>query len=539
MFTGYAPTTSTSEQVARLATVKEEVGKQLEEAKVEKQLLEGRFKKAIEALRVSYDSVLKKAFSSAFKNKVLSSKLAVVRVFEDLIRALQEGQQRKRMFREELRIQYPTTPYSVALSMPISDSQQMHYFTNFHKHKLQEATAELLTLERSLAHILSIVENQSYPLTKVSPTVLVAKAAEMVAAAETTLAQAVEATEKAASTVDHLESHTEITGAYNSQQELIETVAAARSEARKQSEAAAAATTRSEQYFKAIETLRNSLSRVHSQLSSVIAIEEELEAASDLVVMREQALRKAARENYSLFKELGLYILGFKWLWGGKTGYAPTASTATEAKALEEAREAMNANVKYRTDELTQLKSEFERSLTMVEENYKTLLSRSRTSEEVATLNRFYTKYRTVVKTFVRAMEEYADARELYLRDQTSHDLHEGFSFSAFMKSFGGATRTILSTIPQVKTHVGTAETVVKSFIDSFEGPTPAALTSLGKQAVTFAEVKKQFNTFFKVVAGVIFDKLISPEQTVVEEEMEVEPKEKEDKKLDKKEKKE
>lgn len=311
MFTGFAPTTSTSEQVERLAVVKEEVGKELEEAKVEHKLLEGRFKKAIEALKISYDAVLKKAFSPAFKNKVLSSKLAVVRVFEGLIGALQEEQQRQRMYREELRNQFPTVPYSVAVSMEISEDQK-HYFTNYHRHKLHEAASELMLLERSLAHILGIVELEGKTLTKVSPTVLLAKAAEMVGAAEASLAEATEKAEWAKHDVEHFEAHTEITKEYNSQPMLIQDVVTYKGEVKKQFEAGAASSIRAEQFYRAVETLRNSLFKVHSLLSNVAAIENELEVASDLVVMREHALRKAERERYSFFRELGLYVLGFK-----------------------------------------------------------------------------------------------------------------------------------------------------------------------------------------------------------------------------------
>lgn len=520
MFTGYAPTTSTSEQVERLATVKEEVGKELEEAKVEHKLLEGRFKKAIDALKISYDVVLKKAFSPAFKNKVLSSKLAVVRIFEGLIAAIQEEQQRQRMFREELRNQYPTVPYSVALSMEISEDEQRHYFTNYHRHKLHEAASELMLLELSLAHILSIVELEGKTLTKFSPTVLLAKAAEMVEAAETSLAEASEKAEWAKHAVESLETDAELIKEYNSQPMLIQEVVTSKSEVKKQSEAGAAGLTRAEHFYRAIETLRNSLFRVHSLLSSVSAIENELEVASDLVVMRENALRKAAREKYSFFRELGLYILGFKWLWGGRSGYAPTVNTSEESKALEEAREVMSANVKYRMDELTQLKSEFERSLTLVEENYKALLSKTQTPAEVATLNRFYVKFRSVIKSFTRAMEEYASARELYLRDQVSYDLFEGFSLSEFLRAFGGSIKDVLQVIPQTKSYASIT-TDVKNFVEVFDlyTPIPQALTLLGQQAERYKEVKQQFDTFFKVVAGVIFDKLISPEQEAVVEE--------------------
>lgn len=519
MFTGYAPSTSTSEQVERLAAVKEEVGKELEEAKVEHKLLEGRFKKAIDALKISYDAVLKKAFSPAFKNRVLSSKLAVVRVFEGLIGAIQEEQQRQRMYREELRNQYPTVPYSVAVSMEITEEQR-HYFTNYHKHKLGEATSDLMLLELSLAHILSMVEVEGKTLTKVSPTVLLAEAAEMVEAAEASLVEATERVERAKRNVESLEADREIVQEYNSQPTLIQGVVASKSEAKKHSEAGAASSTRAEQFYRAVETLRNSLSRVHSLLSSVTVIEKDLEAASDLVVMREHALRKAAREKYSFFREVGLYILGFKWLWGGRSGYAPTVNTSAETKALEEAREVMSANVKYRVDELTQLKGEFERALTLVEENYKALLSKTQTPAEVATLNRFYVKFRSLIKSFTRAMEEYAIVRELYLKDQVSYDVFEGFSFSEFLGAFSDSIRDVLGYIPSVKTYAGISTDVTK-FTKIFDlyTQTPSALTYLDEQAAKYREVKQEFDTFFKVVAGVIFDKLISPELTAVEEE--------------------
>lgn len=171
-------------------------------------------------------------------------------------------------------------------------------------------------------------------------------------------------------------------------------------------------------------------------------------------------------------------------------------------------------------DELTQLKSEFERALTLVEENYKALLSKTQTPAEVATLNRFYVKFRSVIKTFTSALEEYASARELYLKDQVSYDVFVGFSFSEFLRAFGGSIKNVLSLIPQVKNYSHVAGDV-KNFAEVFDlfTPIPNPLTLLGQQAAKYKEVKQQFDTFFKVVAGVIFDKLISPEQEAIEEE--------------------
>lgn len=66
------------------------------------------------------------------------------------------------------------------------------------------------------------------------------------------------------------------------------------------------------------------VARIDYQRQSVAAAKRNFSDASD--------------NNYSPATEILLYTLGFKWLWGAYTGYAPTTVTTQHAERLEQAR---------------------------------------------------------------------------------------------------------------------------------------------------------------------------------------------------------
>lgn len=64
----------------------------------------------------------------------------------------------------------------------------------------------------------------------------------------------------------------------------------------------------------AVETLREQVTTVNKNLQKLADFEAQARVLADKLVLAQEALKEAKRQGFSLFKELGLYLFGFKFI---------------------------------------------------------------------------------------------------------------------------------------------------------------------------------------------------------------------------------
>lgn len=173
--------------------------------------------------------------------------------------------------------------------------------------------------------------------------------------------------------------------------------------------------------FEVLE-LRSLLSQVRNFWSQLLALDLKTETLQNSLLLAQEAYELALANNWRWAKELPLYFLGFKWLWGAFTGYSPSSDTYQVSLQLAEAKQALwqfqlSANKKRSLLELS-----YQKALKDFELKAKNTLGK--------TLS--LAKRRNIELLTVLLPQFFEEARELILRDVlVSRKAHERGSIVA------------------------------------------------------------------------------------------------------------
>lgn len=117
------------------------------------------------------------------------------------------------------------------------------------------------------------------------------------------------------------------------------------------------------------------LEEVRQYAQNAKEIRERLQTLSNKVRRHEQQQRllesdveAAGVHNWSVGKEVSLYLFGLKWLWGAFTGYAPTTSTYEQEQRLEKFLQNSSDLYESQKRELAQLEIDYQSALERLEQ---------------------------------------------------------------------------------------------------------------------------------------------------------------------------
>lgn len=339
MFTGFAPTTSYGQEMENLHEVEGVIQPQLEATRKDiddaKKVVEDnlvkvtkRFDKAIEQIGNS---------DMVFVKRLLTSKLLFIDVVKDLVRNLENFN--SRIVLNNSRLRRVTETYATLFENENDNERnvkvKMDSAVYLEREALKNGKERFASSLKKFNNLTSSVitqteEGNETELSFFSPVVMLSELTSTFSSVnpKVTVARSNINSQESVITESEKQAASDMVDKYVD--ELSEVV--------KQRKIIVEKLGPSYQALKALDSLREEAMGVVNKLLDLQALKAKVDVAVDRVVRAEFNLMNARKDGVSLFTELPLYVLGFKWLWGGSVNYAPTVNTPAEIEELKEAK---------------------------------------------------------------------------------------------------------------------------------------------------------------------------------------------------------
>lgn len=299
--------------VERVEKVKETASNALRNKEAELELAKTDVLKKLSEVETHYDNTIARTGSPLLRNHYLTSKHLTVTTYKHLLQTNHELDVQETLYREYLRQAYPTTPYAVAKDRGVNNGDYVGSFRlaalNEVKQRKAHLTVKLNALYYEEHETPANGNNPSHPgAANYAPSYLGKMVAQEVAKTNEERDQLQARLENLNQQLrDATVENPNLESEYVSSEAVQDAL-----EAKRVTTTDGSATAKATELYKALEVLRKSAAAVVAQLEGISNAQRELRMASDKVYLREEGLREAKRNKYSFFREVGLYVLGFK-----------------------------------------------------------------------------------------------------------------------------------------------------------------------------------------------------------------------------------
>lgn len=330
-FTGYAPTTSTYEQEQKLSDTIALVQPKLDDAEAKLKDMRVEVKDELDKVVKKLDSAITTIgdLNPTLQKRLTSSKYSFVEVVTSLLETEQQYSQRYDILLRRYMMQSKGVPTLVTdrnsgfsyregepdleegseikLPRTISTSFGLTPIGDFEKSNFNNAGAKLTYLRRKLEALTQVLPGDkinSYTL--LSPAIILSEELNNYADSTPRIEELKKRVKDQESTITEEEKA--------SVDDRITAVASEISELQKERELANSKLADSYSTLKTLNSLSSKAYEIFEDVSKITALKSSLAISVDRLLQAENTLNNAKRDGVSFFRELALYVIGFKWL---------------------------------------------------------------------------------------------------------------------------------------------------------------------------------------------------------------------------------
>lgn len=359
LFTGFAPTTSTTEQRMALEHAEQVTLPELQSLEQDIRVLEDRMTTLVSEVTSAFEEADQRMMTHPLIRAALShSKLVFQRVMHELPTLLAQQRVAEEQYREQTRVKYPHLPNTVASSSVLADKD------NYIAYHTQEVKLVKQSLEKATGMLNNLLDSTDadYSLAK-----LLERERASVAENDSSVEKNRASIKRLSKEIAELESKNPTWGQKFLKtaqlSERIQTSSELEQELRGSLEKLRGQSDKNDTIYAAAAKVSDSIGVALDRFSDILSASEHLRKSLDNIRVKASALEHARSNRVSFFKEFALYTLGFKWLWGWATGFAPTVDASEEYERLMNAQEEHESLVKSFMDEVRELQERFAESL--------------------------------------------------------------------------------------------------------------------------------------------------------------------------------
>lgn len=164
------------------------------------------------------------------------------------------------------------------------------------------------------------------------------------------------------------------------------------------------------------------VAKLRESYEKLLKAKNEIKGLKSQIRIAESELDLASENNYRLGKEIILYLLGFKFIWGAFTGYAPSTSTTLQTEKLEATMTIVKPKLEMAMVKLEDAKQEMKQLLEKVVEDFNdsiTILGTTLGGLDPSLRRRLASSkfaFINVVSSLLDTEEEYTERYEMLLQ---------------------------------------------------------------------------------------------------------------------------